>query len=143
MIRWNVDALDKGAGTGKSKGKGKKGSDWESWDHGTSNGRYQDEWESWDYGGPTREEERKAKTSMCWNCCKTGQWWRDCNEWWWLRGKGKGRVQGYEHADGWTWKGDEQADGWWKANKWQSSRQWKSANGETAWEARRTKRWNP
>ena len=25
---------------------------------------------------------------------------RDCSEWWWSRGKGKGRVQGDEHADG-------------------------------------------
>ena len=61
--------------------------------------------------------------AVCWNCGKTGHWWRDCSEWWWSRGKGKGRVQGDEHADG-----------WWKANKWQSSRLWKSANGETAWE---------
>ena len=59
----NVGALDKGAGEGKSKGKGKKGSDWESWDHGTSNGRYQDEWESWDYG-PYKGKGKKGQNQQ-------------------------------------------------------------------------------
>ena len=84
--------------------------------------------------GKGKKEKGQNHVSKCWNCGKTGHWWRDCSEWWWSRGKGKGRVQGDEHADGWTWKGDEQANGRWKANNWQSSGQWMSANGETAWE---------
>ena len=52
-----------------------------------------------------------------WNCGKTGHYARNCSEWWWLRGKGKGSsetgAQSYEHADGWTWS-DEHVDGLWK-----------------------------
>ena len=122
----DVDALSEG----KPKRKGKKGSDWDSWDYGTSNGRYQDEWESWDYG-PYKGRGKKGQNHVtCWNCGKTGHWWRNCSEWWRSRGKGKGRVQGDEHADEWTWKGYEQADGWtwgevhvdglWKTSDWQN-----------------------
>ena len=98
----DVDALSKG----KSKGKGKK-----------------------------EKGQDHMSNVVCWNCSKSGHYEKDCRQkWtqdmWWSRGKGKGKVQGYEHADGWTWSG-EQADGWWKATDWQSSGQWMSANDET------------
>ena len=101
----DVDALSKG----KSKGKGKK-----------------------------VKGQNHTSNVVCWNCGKSGHYAKDCRQKWtqdmWSsRGKGKGKVQGYEHADGWTWSG-EQAEGWWKATDGQSSGQWMSANGETAWE---------
>ena len=79
----------------------------------------------------------------CRNCGKTGHHGRDCSEMWWSRGKskGKGKAQGDEHADGWTWSG-EHADAWWKTTDWQTgpgSRWWTTAktNGvklrSTAW----------
>ena len=84
----DVDALSKG----KSKGKGKKGSS------GKGKGS-------------------KGHMNQCWNCGKTGHCARNCSEWWWSRGKGKGwsetGAQGYEHADGWTWSG-EHVGGLWK-----------------------------
>ena len=64
---------------------------------------------------------------------------RNWNEWWWSRGKGKGRLetaQSYEHADGWTWS-DEHVDGLWKTSDWQTgtgSGWWTRANDWTPWE---------
>ena len=68
--------------------------------------------------GKSKGKDKKGKgknhmsNARCWNCGKTGHYARNCIEMWWSRGKG--RVQGDEHSDGWTWKVDEQADGWWK-----------------------------
>ena len=84
----DVDALSKGSGKGKSKGKGNK-----------------------------VKGQNHMSYVRCWNCGKTGHYGRDCSEKWWSRGKGKGKVQGDEHADGWTWSG-EQSDAWWKTTDW-------------------------
>ena len=89
-----VDAQSKGQGRGKSKGQGQKGKD-----------------------------QNQMSNVRCWNCGKSGHYWRDCSELWWSRGKrkrkGKGKVQGDEQCDGWTWSGG-QADGWWKTTDWQT-----------------------
>ena len=102
----DVDALSKCSRKGKSKGKGKKG-----------------------------KGHNHMSNVRCWNCGKTGHYARNCSEWWWSRDKGKGRsetgkVQGDEHADGWTWSG-EQSDARWKTTGWQTgpgSRWWTTAN---------------
>ena len=68
--------------------------------------------------GKSKGKDKKGKgknhmsNARCWNCGKTGHYARNCIEMWWSRGKG--RVQGDQHSDGWTWKVDEQAGGWWK-----------------------------
>ena len=105
--RMDVDALSKGSGKGKSKGKGKKG-----------------------------KGQNHMSNVRCWNCGKTGHYARNCSEMSWSRGKDKGKAQGDEHADGWTWSG-EQSDAWWKTTDWKTgpgSRWWTTANDWTPWE---------
>ena len=110
----DVDALSKGSGKGKSKGKGKK-----------------------------VKGQNHMSNAECWNCGKSGHCEKDCRQkWtqdmWWSRGKDKSKARGYEHADGWTWKGDEQSDGWWKTTDWQrgtGSEWWTTASDWTPWES--------
>ena len=89
----DVDALSKG----KSKGKGKKGNG--------SSGK-----------GKGSKGQNSTSNVVCWNCGKSGHHEKtvdksgDRTKSWSETG-----VRGYEHADGWTRKGDEQAEGWWKA----------------------------
>ena len=41
--------------------------------------------------GKGKNRKGQNHVSKCWNCGKTGHWWRDCSEWWSSRGKGKGK----------------------------------------------------
>ena len=115
----DVDALSKG----KSKGKARRGA---IVIHGTTapaTAGTQDDWESWDHGpykGRGKKGQNHMSSARCWNCGKTGQghYARNCSEMWWLRGKGKGKARGYEHADGWTWS-EVHVDGLWKTSDWE------------------------
>ena len=42
--------------------------------------------------GKGKKEKGQNHVSKCWNCGKTGHWWRDCSYWWWSKARAKCKV---------------------------------------------------